>query len=408
MKTLLKAWLRDVHGGIAMTFAIGAPVLALIACGAIDLAAVSSGKSDLQAAADAAALNAAHQLDLTDDAGVQARADAFVRETVGDRTSFTFTVKADVAPDDSLVTITIDGNRPSFFANLLPPGGWDVTVRATAKPMARRPLCVLNTSNSSANNLTLTDQSKISAPECMISSNAGIAVTKSGNLSAAAVQSSLSATGAIYPSAMVGAPEIADPFASMAIKPDGLPCQLGDILSILGVLQGEFPVPPGVHCGNFVIGKNQTIRLQKGEHYFLNSKLILKSNAKLVGDDVTIVFGSNSAFEFTEKAQINLKGRRSGQYAGFVIATTRENDKTFTISSDNAKELLGAIYVPNATLKVTGTQNAVAEDSAWTVILAKKIEMTGSAKLVVNAKYEGSSVPVPKGVGPLSGAALTQ
>jgi Flp pilus assembly protein TadG len=405
---MLRRWSRDVRGGIAMTFAIAAPVLALLVCGAIDLAGVSAGKSALQSAADSAALNAAHQLGLIDESGVEARADAFIRETLKDSTDFTYTVAADVADKDRLVTITIEGNRPSFFANMLPPGGWNVTVHATAKPMARRPLCVLNSSNSKQDDLTLVDNARIYAPDCMISSNAGITVAGTGNMTAAAVQSSLAASGAIYPSAMVGAPEIADPFSSLAIKSDGLPCQLGDVLSILGLLSGDIPVPPGVHCGNFVAGKNQTLRLQKGEHYFLNSKLVLKSNAKLIGEDVTIVFGSNSSFEFTEQATVKLKGRKTGPYAGFVIATTRQNTRTFTISSDNAKELLGTIYVPNATLQITGTQNEVAEDSAWTVILAKQIEMTGSAKLVVNAEYDGSGVPVPKGVGPLSGVALSQ
>lgn len=408
MRTSLARFLRDVRGGIAVTFAIAAPVLAVLACGAIDLAGVSSNRSDLQGAADAAALNAAHQLDLTDEAGVQARADAFVRGQLLNTGNLSYKVETEVAEDESLVTVAIDANRPSFFANLLPPGGWNLRVEASAKPMARQPLCVLNSSSAMSDSIVMKEQAKMSAPDCMVSSNAGINVGGGAHLSAAAVQSSLDATGPIFPSPMVGAPAIADPFATLQFKPDGLPCQLGDLLSVLGVLQGTFYIPPGVHCGNIAIGKNQKVVLLPGEHYFLKSKLVLKSNAELTGDDVAVVFGSDSAFEFTDKATVRLKGRKTGVFAGFVIATTRQNTKTFTISSDNAKELLGTIYVPSARLVVTGKKNDVAEDSAWTVILAKTLELNGSARLVVNAEYEGSGVPVPKGVGPLTGVAMTK
>ena len=51
----------------------------------------------------------------------------------------------------------------------------------------------------------------------------GISVIDSGNLSAAAVQSSLSAHGAIYPTAMIGAPEITEgeTFVSFAASTPG-------------------------------------------------------------------------------------------------------------------------------------------------------------------------------------------
>jgi hypothetical protein len=41
----------------------------------------------------------------------------------------------------------------------------------------------------------------------------------------------------------------------------------------------------------------------------------------------------------------------------------------------------------------------VADQSAWTVVVAKSLQLTGSPNLVINANYSGSSVPVPGGVG---------
>ena len=44
-----------------------------------------------------------------------------------------------------------------------------------------------------------------------------------------------------------------------------------------------------------------------------------------------------------------------------------------------------------------------ASDSDWTVIVAKQVIATGSARIRINADYEGSDVPVPNGVGPSGG-----
>ena len=52
---------------------------------------------------------------------------------------------------------------------------------------------------------------------------------------------------------------------------------------------------------------------------------------------------------------------------------------------------------------MTGEGNKVADQSPWTVIVAKSIKMTGSPNLVLNSRYDDSGVPVPGGVGPNNG-----
>ncbi|MEO6339957.1 MAG: hypothetical protein ABIO39_07975 [Caulobacteraceae bacterium] len=89
-------------------------------------------------------------------------------------------------------------------------------------------------------------------------------------------------------------------------------------------------------------------------------------------------------------------------------ATTVANTNTFEISSDSARKLLGAIYIPAAKLLVSGNENRVADQSAWTVIVAKGVEIGGAANLVINHDYAGSPVPAPKGVGPATAVRLTR
>ena len=160
---------------------------------------------------------------------------------------------------------------------------------------------------------------------------------------------------------------------------------------------------PGVHCGSIVVRSNATLTLLPGDHFFINGTLQMKQNSTITGDDVALVFDRDSEFQFQDSSQIRLRGRRTGPFAGFVVATTRDNRETFEVSSDSARELLGTVYIPGAKFLVTGTR-PVADQSAWTVIVAKSIQMRGSPNLVINANYAGSSVPVPSGVGPSGGS----
>jgi hypothetical protein len=405
--------LADRRGGTAVFFALATPVLITIVCGAIDLVSVNGDKGRTQDVADAAALMAAKQLGVADVTGVKARVKDFVDEGLAPlKSRFSYSVSTVPTSDRKGVTVTVQGRRLSFFANLLPPGGWKIRAEATASAMGQVPLCVL--SSGSADALQLDNESKITANHCMVHGNADIAVNNTAWLQAGMVQAAGLATGRISPAPQAGAPPIDDPFTAMNLNPPktlqsvtaplngllggvtNLLCNPVDLLFTVGVQV----LQPGVHCGRYRARKNATVKLMPGEHYFLNGRLELTENATLLGDDVALIFDDSSEFRFADSSVINLSGRKSGSFAGFVLATTRKNTGDFEISSDNARQLLGAIYIPSATLHVTGKGNKVADQSAWTVVIAKSIKMTGSPDLVINANYAGSSVPVPTGVGP--------
>jgi hypothetical protein len=129
----------------------------------------------------------------------------------------------------------------------------------------------------------------------------------------------------------------------------------------------------------------------------------MRQNTTLQGDNVVLVFGSDDSFDFGDNATIRLSARTVGNYAGFVLVTTRQSTETLKISSNNVDKLLGTIYIPNANLEISSTGD-VAEDSAWSVIVAKRILLQKNANLVINKNYAGSNVPVPMGVGNKGGA----
>ena len=379
-------------------FAVAAPTLALLACGTVDLFSLSSDHSAMQDAADAAALDAAKQLGIGAQSGISARADSFVRGEIPNVLQrVPFQVSTTFSPDNSQVTVKLDGHRSSFFGNLLPPGGWDIHVQSTAATMGLTPLCVL-ASDSLGPAIQMTNSAQATAASCLVQSNGDIQVTGSATLSAGIVQTVGTASGAITPQAQVGAPAIGDPFASMAISPPLINiCTPAPSLTAGVNLLLAVPAP---YCGNITVRQGQTLQLQSGgTYYFRNGSLQMQQNSVLIGSNVTLIFDNTAQFQFDNSSVIDLTGARSGQYAGFVIVTTRKNVGTFEISSTSARRLEGTVYIPNAILQVTGANNRVADQSAWTVVVAKQILMTGSPNLVINANYASSSVPVPNGVG---------
>jgi Flp pilus assembly protein TadG len=391
--------LSNARGGTAVIFALGAPALALLACGAIDIAGVYSDRTAMQDTADATALAMAKQLGVATAAGITARAQDYADGELGKiATQDGAVVTTTISSDNTSVTVAIDGTRNSFFGNLLPPGGWKLHTQATASTVGELPLCVLSSGVDSSSNILVGNTSQLTASKCLVQSNMNIAADSGANLTAGLAEASGTATGPITPSPQSGAPNIADPFASLDIPPPTpLACVLGGLLDLTQLV---LTVSPGAHCGqNITIGQGQTMTLLAGTHYFKGGTLTIKDNAVLKGSNVVLIFDQDASFNFTDTSSIDLTGAQNGSYAGFVILTTRNNLNTFTISSDSAHRLEGAVYIPAATLQVTGTGNQVADQSAWTVVVAKGLQMQGSPNLVINANYAGSVVPVPAGAG---------
>src|SRR4051812_17893770 len=77
--------------------------------------------------------------------------------------------------------------------------------------------------------------------------------------------------------------------------------------------------------------------------------------------------------------------------------------RTYRIVSDNARDLLGTIYLPAGRI-IIDANKPVADLSSYTVIVARQVELFDGPNLYLNTNYAGSDVPVPSGVGPISGA----
>lgn len=372
---------------------------------AMSLTEISGLRAKMQAAADAGALAGASELGVStrtlggiEDTAEQLALTAFPATTAGGTgTQARAVFEATANRNEGFVTVTGTANlaRGGLFG-----GNTQVTVSATAESLQSMPLCVLQTDELGSNGMKVDDNAIIRAPGCLVHANTNITVGSSARIEAGVVQAVGSASGPIMPAGNTGALPIPDPFAALNIGPPR------SCPSWLPVITYDRPVrvslPPGLHCGRFVLRGDVQLHLEPGEHYFYG-RIDFKERARLTGSDIVMIFGDDDAFDFSENTEVRISARKSGPLAGFLIITGRDNDEKFTISSDRVRELLGTIYVPNAELEIA-TKASVAEDSAWSVIVAKTLTLKENPVLVINKNYVAFGVPVPEGVGPSNGA----
>ena len=67
--------------------------------------------------------------------------------------------------------------------------------------------------------------------------------------------------------------------------------------------------------------------------------------------------------------------------------------------SDNARNLLGTIYMPQGEIIIDATK-PIADKSAYTVPVVNQLHLYSGPNLILNSDYNATEVPVPMGVGP--------
>ena len=391
---------------IAVVTALSAIPIAMTVAMMSEVIAVNSERALMQSAADAAALSGAQNLMMVGSGARQSTVDVerFALLQVGTFAGrATVSFKATPGPDGSYV---VDGiaTRPSFFGNLVPPGGFRIEVKSVAESMQVQPLCIIGDySVSGGSAITAADQSSIRAKNCIVHSNSDFVLNSLATVEAGAPRATGIATGTGFsPAAQSGALKISEPFKGRSITP-AVACASVPDGGRFEHSTGTRVLAPGVHRIDFEIEGTGILRLQPGEHVFCNG-LEIEGNGRLLGDDVLLMFTKGSSLSVSDNAFVSLSGRRSGNWAGFVMVSTRDNNKNFYIGSSNVDKLLGTIYLPLARLSVS-TSGEVAESSQWSVIVAKEIALMNKARLTINSDYVGSPVPVPIGVGNQTGAA---
>lgn len=397
---------RPQSGNITVMAGIAIVPLAMIVAMTSELVSLSSERALMQSAADAAALSGAQNLTLVGASARQSTEDVerFAMAQVGEFANrATVSFNASQGSDGSY---TVDGLavRPSFFGDLVPPGGFRIEVKSIAESLQVQPLCIIGVEDAVGKKaITAANNSGVLAKNCLVHSNSNFELTNNATVVAGTPRATGVASGSGFtPAANSGALKMVDPFKD---KPMNWPTNCANVPNggAQTYFEGTITLPPGTHGTYYTITGNAVLKLLPGDHYFCK-RLDVLGNGRLEGDDVVLFFAFSFSLKAADNSSVSLSGRRSGDWAGFVIVASRNNGNKFIISSSNADKLLGTIYLPWGTLQVSAP-GSVAEGSQWSVIVAKYIALSQNARLVINTDYEGSPVPVPIGVGNQAGGA---
>lgn len=324
--------------------------------------------------------------------------------------------------------------RKALLLTKFPPYNQDIVKRSTAVARGGMNVCVVSLEETADYAVRASFSAKMTAENCTILANStgALAVSASGTskFSAGMICSGGGYSGTITnfdPLPLTDCPEYPDPLAErqppVITAPVFVDTALGDnsmdLLSA-GYADGTlslttldsatqtfipFTLEPGVYEGGLAIGANADVTLQPGIYVIKNGPLAIDHGARLQGENVAFYLdGSDSTFYFGPESRISLSAPKTGPLAGILFFEDRTSplDRVHHILSDDARVLLGTFYLPRGILAIASA-TPVADQSAYTAIVANEIRMTGSPTLVLNSDYGLTDIPVPAGVGPVGG-----
>lgn len=401
----MKAFASDCRGSMPVVAGVMVLGMAGAAGVSLDYGNAARVRSILQTAADSAALSAARELvfanaDATVVAGVaKGYADAALKDKV---TLNGLTITAAVVDNKKGVQVTITGDVPAMLANVI--GVQSMPVKATAVArMNGQPICLIGLDPASSKTLALSTRATLTAVGCATYSDSkdasGLYLGPSSSMKAGLICSSGGVGGTktnADPTPLTDCPVMADPLASRAPPAFG-GCTYVDKMVILGVET----LNPGVYCGGLTIMAQSRVKLQPGVYVFKDGPLTLRTGSTIEGTNVGFYFtGAQSIINIGIGTTVSLTAPKTGDMAGllFFEDPAAPLDRTHTILSDNAHTLLGTIYMPRGELRIDANK-PVAQNSAYTIIVVRRLRLDSGPNLVLNTNYFGTDIPFPQGVG---------
>jgi hypothetical protein len=250
--------------------------------------------------------------------------------------------------------------------------------------------------------ITLQNSAKLNAPNCAVYVNSlDNAAIKAKNSSV--LLSEVTCTVGGYkgsranftPLPLTDCPVLEDPLAKR------LPPTVGRCDYKNFVAEDESVVmKPGVYCGGIEIDDEADVTMRAGIYIIDGGMLSVRDDAGLKGRNVGIYLtGKNSGIKFFGDSSIDLTAPKDGPMAGLLIwQSAYVKDAKFEIYSNDARNLLGTIYLPQGELYIDA-KAPIADRSAYTALVVKRLTLYSGPNLHLNTDYSDTPIPVPGGLG---------
>lgn len=416
----IRALGRDDGGAVAIMVALMLPLLAGMAALSVDVMMFRKQEEQLRTAAEAAA--AAAVTVLPDRAEARSVALSYARLNVEgegadevvspqdvqigywDQNKKTFTPSGENARANAVRVIASrtaeKGNpHPTFFGQVFGISAFNtVAVSAIATQSAGSSPCLIALAPNGTG-LKLNSNAKINLAHCGIHVHSadGAAFTAESNAKVNVADADICIRGGaqirsnsdVEPSPETNCSPMEDPFAAVpALPSSGCERVQGPINSNQNV-----NLTPCTYRGGLTVSSNATVNLAPGEYVIKDGPLIIGSNATLNGDGVAIYLtGPNAQVIFNSNASVNLTGPETGPLTGFVLIQDRNYGGEHIFNSNAATVLSGAIYFPQATLKMS-SNNQIGSTSKCMMIVVNRLDIASNSGVKITPDY--SQCPSP-------------
>jgi hypothetical protein len=404
----------DTRGSMALWGAGLLIVAILVVTGIVDVGSLMAQNKDVQAAADAAAIGAAREMQLAQDPDrLDAVAEALARANLSGYANVTAAV---VTPRPNEIEVSVSSDPRVYFAGPVGANAKRVTRTAVAQ-FHGAPVCMIGLDPKAKKTLQMRKKAAITAENCAIYSNStakdGVTIEGEAQIEASFI---CSAGGvktdkkfALDPAPLTDCPPLSDPLLNRPPPPVGS-CDFTKLK-----IDSARSLGPGVYCGGLEI--KAAVTLSPGIYVIKDGSLKVDKGS-LTGEGVGFFLtGKDALINFEKSSVISLRAPKTGPLAGLLFYEDRKvvaadggepeegppppeaPPKEHRIRSDDAGELVGTIYIPRNRLLIDGDK-PVADQSEYTVIIAREFALSEGPAIVLNTDYASSDVPVPQGVGP--------
>lgn len=445
---------RDIKGNVAMLTALMTPLVLGFAGGGVDFFRWNNERANLKQLADTLATRGAREFLLAN--ATSSQIEAVINSVLesGYAQNYGFSsvvseVSTDLLEGAVTVKLTMPPSKGLILTNYVP-FKLDHDITSTAVAMGGMNVCVVALEDLDRGAVSATTNSKLLADECSIMSNSisteGVVASGFSKIQAGMICSGGGAYGNsnnYAPMPTMDCPAYADPLSERAAPTVGS-CDyidaaygekitdlidaaaatvtssagslisqaaqgLGDVagtnslINSDGLSETTYTLNPGVYCGGITVGALANVELNPGTYVIKDGPLLVGIGGKVSGENVSFYLtGADSTFFFGPEAVLSLTAPKVGPLAGILFFEDRSapEGRIHRILSDDARVLLGTFYLSRGVLLVASLL-PVADQSAYTAIVARKLQMAGNPTLVLNADYAGTDIPVPEGVGPV-------
>ena len=393
---------RHRRGNVAIASALALPCLLGGMGVAADYSSMYKYQSNLQQAVDTAALAVAKEMALSssDATTLKAVAKNYVVSNSQDH-SAGLTVETTVDQKGFTIEVTASKYWEPMFLQYINKHALPIVVSAKAALKGTGKICMVGLNTSSQKTLKLESNARLVGSGCGIYSNSTDAGSMSVGTSSEIDASFICSAGGIKgyeeatftPTPVVDCPPVGDPLAGRSVPKYGA-CNHTDLV----ISGGTHTLEPGVYCNGLEITGGANVTLKSGRYVIKDDKLIVGGHASMTGNGVGIhLAGDNATIDFKKQSTIDLSAMDHGDMAGILFwgTSSKGKIKNHKLSSDNARNLLGTIYLPSGYLYID-SEGTVADQSAYTAVIANRIELRYGPTLVLNSNYDATSVPVPE------------